>query len=196
MFLARAFNNLPSIKVIGQYVTPTETLPIGRVNCPCPKQGRNSEQSTFKVQYLLREWVDCDLEVLWVELKQILHLKVGCSDFRPCSGQGQFTLPTHTYSPLDLKFDFMEFDAKPYRNNSRPYNILPLSIPSTNHDIHVNLSPTRDVFPSFIFHFQNPRPSRERSTHFTFCIQKQLMVTGRERSPLHQNTMRFGSVTS
>ena len=45
--------------------------------------------------------------------------------FRPCSGQGQFALPTHTYSPLDLKFDFMVFDAKPYRNNSRPYSILP-----------------------------------------------------------------------
>ena len=40
------------------------------------------------------EWVACDLEVLWVEFKQILHLKVGCSDFGPvwpCSGQGQFT---------------------------------------------------------------------------------------------------------
>ena len=29
------------------------------------------------------EWFDCDFEVLWVELKQILHLKVGCSDFGP-----------------------------------------------------------------------------------------------------------------
>ena len=29
------------------------------------------------------EWVDCDLEVLWVELKQILHLKVSCLDFGP-----------------------------------------------------------------------------------------------------------------
>ena len=32
--------------------------------------------------------VDCDLEVLWVELKQILHLKVGCSDFGPMQDRG------------------------------------------------------------------------------------------------------------
>ena len=39
------------------------------------------------------EWVDCDLEVLWVELKQILHLKVGCSDFDPV--QDRSILPYH-----------------------------------------------------------------------------------------------------
>ena len=57
----------------------------------------------FQVQYLLQfyqqnlkimtknhsqgscEWVDCDLEVLWVKLKQIsiLHSKVVCLDFVP-----------------------------------------------------------------------------------------------------------------
>ena len=45
------------------------------------------------------EWVDCGLEVLWVELKQILHLKFGCSDFGPVRdrGSGQFTLPIQTH---------------------------------------------------------------------------------------------------
>ena len=33
-------------------------------------------------------WVDCDLEVLWVEFKQILHLKVGCSYFGPVRDRG------------------------------------------------------------------------------------------------------------
>ena len=28
------------------------------------------------------------IEVLWVELKQILHLKVGCSDFGPVWDEG------------------------------------------------------------------------------------------------------------
>ena len=37
------------------------------------------------------KWVDCDLEVLWVELKQILHLKFGCSDFGPV-WDGQFKM--------------------------------------------------------------------------------------------------------
>ena len=32
--------------------------------------------------------VDCDPEVLWAELKQILHLKVACSDFGPIRDRG------------------------------------------------------------------------------------------------------------
>ena len=36
----------------------------------------------------VNSWVDCDLEVLWVEMKQILHLKVSCSDFGPVRDGG------------------------------------------------------------------------------------------------------------
>ena len=45
-----------------------------------------------------------DLQVLFVKLEQILHLKVDCSDFGPiwpCSGQGQFTLPRVNGQILD-----------------------------------------------------------------------------------------------
>ena len=91
------------------------------VNCHCPKQGQNlnSLLSSAIVAPILPtepddhnqpnqsqgsfEWVDCDLEVLWVELKQILHLKVGCSDFGPVRDRGSLpyllpmTLLTKSY---------------------------------------------------------------------------------------------------
>ena len=37
------------------------------------------------------EWVDCDLEVLWVEVKRILHLKVDCSYFSPVGDRGSLS---------------------------------------------------------------------------------------------------------
>ena len=43
-------------------------------------------------------WVDCDLEVLWVELKQILHLKVDCLDFGPVLDRG--SLPYIVNGPI------------------------------------------------------------------------------------------------
>ena len=48
------------------------------------------------------EWFGHDLQVLFVKLEQILHLKVDCSAFSPVrSAQGQFTLgtylPTHYF---------------------------------------------------------------------------------------------------
>ena len=78
---------------------------IGRLNCPCPEQGRNpnsqlssaifapilpSEPEDHDPKHSQRscEWVDCDLEVLWVELKQILHLKITCSDLGPVRDRG------------------------------------------------------------------------------------------------------------
>ena len=47
---------------------------------------------------------DCDLEVLWVELKQILHLKVSCSDVGPVqdSADWQFTLPNIFFCHFDF----------------------------------------------------------------------------------------------
>ena len=67
----------------------SKSFPI-RVNCPCPEQGRNMNsqfssaifaqtlstelETTWKSwpnnSHLSCEWVDCDLEVLWVELKR------------------------------------------------------------------------------------------------------------------------------
>ena len=96
---------------------------VGRVNCPCPEQGRTrpkSEQPTFKCNICfnsthrtsrsqsnhsqeLCEWFGHDLQVLFVKLEQISHLKVDCSDFgliRPCSGQGQLPLPLLFFGPV------------------------------------------------------------------------------------------------
>ena len=84
---------------------------VVRVNCPCPEQielNRAKIQTVnSQVQYLLQFyqqnlqimtkpftgflWMGCDLEVLWVEVKQILHLKVSCSDSGPVRVRG--TLP-------------------------------------------------------------------------------------------------------
>ena len=46
------------------------------------------------------QWVDYDLEVQWVELKQILHLKVGCSDF----GTGAVYPNPRLYNPKALTY--------------------------------------------------------------------------------------------
>ena len=77
------------------------------VNCPCPEQGQNPNSQLSSAIYapilptepkdndqtICRAPVnglnhECDLEVLWVELKQILHFKVGCSDFSPLRDRG------------------------------------------------------------------------------------------------------------
>ena len=96
---------------------------FGRVNCPCPEQGRNpnSPLSSAIFAPILPtepeewrscpnhlqepcEWVDCDLEVLWVELKKILHLKVDCSDLGPVWDRGSspylssWSMPLPSYS--------------------------------------------------------------------------------------------------
>ena len=42
---------------------------------------------------------DCDLDILWVELKQILHLKLGCSDFGPVQDRGSLPYLPYT-SPI------------------------------------------------------------------------------------------------
>ena len=44
------------------------------------------------------EWVDCDLEVLWVELKQILHSKAGWSDFGPVRDRDSLPYPIKVLS--------------------------------------------------------------------------------------------------
>ena len=68
-----------------------------------PKYGQSSahfdlnlDRSNFGLPPLsLPNWFDCDLEVLWVELKQILHLKVGCSDFGPVKDRGSLPYLLH-----------------------------------------------------------------------------------------------------
>ena len=95
-----------------------------RVNCPCPEQGRNSNsQLSCNICSNVTnrtwrswpnhsqgscEWVDCDLEVLWVELKQILHLKVGCSDFGPVRDRGSLPYVYDVQLPCDASV-FIKF---------------------------------------------------------------------------------------
>ena len=101
-------SNNPIINAIeawARWCTSAWYLPI---NCPCPEKGWNPK-STFKCNICSNftnrtrrswpnhsqvscEWVDCYLDVLWVELKQILHLKSRLFVSLPCSGQWQFTL--------------------------------------------------------------------------------------------------------
>ena len=117
----------------------------------------------------------CDLEVLWVELKQILHLKVGRPDFGPvwpCSGQGQtslFLVLGRGY----LILDHGRCDANPHvqlrtSTCARSYKILPLRIfdPYTHRIIGLDTHPVQNrtymksenvhlfLF-KFIFIFQN-----------------------------------------
>ena len=76
-----------------------------RINCPCPEQGQNLNSQLSGAIFapiLPTEPEDHDqtihrfpvnglmviLEVLWLEFKQVLHLKVGCSDFGPVRDRG------------------------------------------------------------------------------------------------------------
>ena len=75
---------------------------LARVNCPCPEQGLypNSQlSSAIFAPILPTEPEDHDqtihrvpvnelIVLLWVELKQILHLKVDCSDLGPVRDRG------------------------------------------------------------------------------------------------------------
>ena len=88
-------------------LVPTSAVNIGiyRVNCPCPRTGPKSERPTFKYNICFNsthrtsrsqsnhsqepcEWFGHDLQVLFVKLEQILHLKVDRSDFGPVRDRG------------------------------------------------------------------------------------------------------------
>ena len=77
------------------------------------------------------EWFDCDLEVLWVELKKILHFKVGCSDFGPVRDRGSLPYPTilstatsrHVPTYLyRIHRTTIHVDQSQGRTDTRPYN--------------------------------------------------------------------------
>ena len=106
-------------------------IPI-RVNCTCLEQCKNPNSqgnicSNFTNKTWMSwpnhsqgscEWVNGDLEVLLVELKQILHLKVGCSDFGPVWDRDSLPyLPTPVRCSLKVlgkscKIGIPEWDTK------------------------------------------------------------------------------------
>ena len=94
---------------MGQHEMPIQTIQMtgetkkaGRVNCPCPQQGRNPNSQLSSVisasnlpiepqnhnQPIHRKWFSHDFQVLLVKLEQILHLKVCCLDFGPVRDRG------------------------------------------------------------------------------------------------------------
>ena len=55
-------------------------------------------------------WVDCDLGALWVELKQILHFKVGCTDYGPVLDRGSLPyLKMYTYVSREKLLKYHNF---------------------------------------------------------------------------------------
>ena len=61
-------------------------------------------------------WLKHDLEVLWVTLKQILQLKVGCSNFGPVGGSVAF--PTSVSGVQGSSFESHNTSQYSNRRNS------------------------------------------------------------------------------